>query len=346
MSTPMQIHLVAVNDSPNSRLLYSNVLTSASAVREHQHVLTDSPADADLNLLVGELPSMQEAKAAPLVQQYPDKTLLYTEIDASIPFLAGVYCSARKGRPFDEGRTRSFAYLSSYGTARNPQIALAQPSEKSLLCCFRGKRDCRVRARLMDHDFNRSDVLIVDTSDYTHWIDGHSNREDMQKDYVATMMRSHFALCPRGAGFGSIRLFEAMEMGIAPVLFSDFYQLPKGPRWGDFLLQIKEGEYARTAEILDRHVSESAERGRLAREAWQQYFAPEVAFNRLIEQVMEVREESRAGERTMRRLWPVLQARDQGRARAAALFHRTRKRLRTMVGLSAETKGAVPTDGI
>ena len=80
-----------------------------------------------------------------------------------------------------------------------------------------------MRGWLLDHDFGRPDVVVTDTSDYEHWGESKIDPEQAQQDYVDTLLRSHFAVCPRGKGFGSIRKFEAMELVVAPVMLADRY---------------------------------------------------------------------------------------------------------------------------
>ena len=86
----------------------------------------------------------------------------------------------------------------------------------------------------------------------------------------------------RGAGSGSIRLFEVMQAGVAPVLISDKYLLPAHVPWDNFLIRIAERDIARLAELLESHLSSAEDRGRLARQAWLDYFSPEKEFDIII----------------------------------------------------------------
>jgi hypothetical protein len=108
-------------------------------------------------------------------------------------------------------------------------------------------------------------------------------REQRQQSYAQTLAASHFVLCPRGAGTGSIRLFEVMQAGVAPVLISDDYPLPPQVPWNTFLLRIAEKDIRRLPELLQPHLASSAERGRLARQAWLNHFAPELQFDAIVD---------------------------------------------------------------
>jgi hypothetical protein len=105
------------------------------------------------------------------------------------------------------------------------------------------------------------------------------------------MCSSKFVLCPRGDGCGSIRLFEAMELGIAPVILSDRWLPPKGPEWHKFALFVKESDLLNLPHIIESHASEYEERGRLARKAWEEYFSDSVVFNRCMEAIEDLKKD-------------------------------------------------------
>ena len=269
-------------------------------------MLTDDPEVAEVILLAGDFESYAEARANELLRRYPEKTFAYSEIDALVPYAPGVYGSAARPRGVNLRRTQSNIYFSRYASSMNPEIRHRPDEPKQWLFCFRGRRDCRVRKDLIEHDFGRPDVQVLETAGYMHWQNGMVGQKDAQKVYADMLAGSHFALCPRGMGFGSIRLFEVMEMGVAPVLLADRYELPPGPDWGKFLVQVPEREYARLPTILEPLTGESRERGALARRAWEECFAPELVFDRVMDQIVSIRKQRRVPERLMRHLWPVL----------------------------------------
>jgi hypothetical protein len=131
--------------------------------------------------------------------------------------------------------------------------------------------------------FDRPDVLIENTSSYYHWYDGQPNRRDLQLAYAETILASDFVLCPRGAGSGTMRFFEVMAAGVAPVLISDDYELPPGPDWDKFLIRVRERDIAGLPELLQSRVGRAAEYGRQAREAYVEYFSIEREFDVVVE---------------------------------------------------------------
>ena len=284
-----------------------------------RHELIDDPQRAEMVLLAGDFESYAEVRENTLLRRYPEKTFAYSEIDALVPYVRGVYGSAAKPRFFDLRRTQSNIYFSRYGSAHNPEIRYRPDEPKRWLFCFRGRSDCRVRADLLSHDFGRPDVQVQETESYIHWQHGALGEGNARKDYADLLAQSHFALCPRGMGFGSIRLFEVMEMGVPPVLLADRYALPPGPAWDSFLVQVPESDVPSLPRILEPLVPQSWRRGELARKAWEQFFAPPVVFDRMIEQILEIRRSSLVPERWFRIAWPVLDLHANLRRSAAGL---------------------------
>jgi hypothetical protein len=305
----MLVHVAVANGTPKSAVRLDEIIAMHARSRTRRHQLTGDPKAAELIVLAGDLESLADARANKLIQQYPEKTMAYSEIDALIPYVPGVYGSASKPKLIDLRRTQSNIYFSRYGTSLNPEMRHRPDEAKEFLFCFRGRKDCRVRANIIDFPYNRADVQVMEATAFMHWSDGIVGRRQAQKEYADALAASHFALCPRGMGFGSNRLFEVMEMGIAPVLLADRYALPPGPDWDSFMLIVPEQDFARLPELLDAHVAESRVRGQKARKAWEEFFAPEVIFDRMIDQMCEIRRQRIIPERVYRWFWPLQQMR-------------------------------------
>ena len=271
----MNIHLSPVTDTELATLLPLRVQHST-------HTLTDDPTAADLILLLGSFGANPHYLLDhPLYSAFPDKCAVYTEDDNYLPLAPGVYCSARVDQHSRAGRISTYSYVSASGRYSNPYVT-DSGTNKSLLFSFQGGSTSLLRKRLFNLTFSRPDVLIENTSTYYHWDLNQPGREARQQRYAQTLAASNFVLCPRGAGTGSIRLFEVMQAGIAPVLISDAYLLPPHVPWDTFLLRIPEKNIAHLPELIEPHLATAAERGRLAREAWLNYFAPECEFDAII----------------------------------------------------------------
>ena len=248
-----------------------------------RHTLTEDALSADLILFLGN-PTREPHLLLdhPLYRAHPDKCAMYSEDDEYLPLLPGVYCSPLTGSHTRSRRVFSWSYASASGRIANPFLHRA-PAQKSLLFSFQGGSTSILRKRIYRLRFNRPDVLIEDTSAYCHWDLNQAGRQQRQRSYAETLAASHFVLCPRGAGSGSIRLFEVMQAGVAPVLISDNYPLPPNVPWHTFLLRIAEKDIRRLPELLEPHVESSPARGQLAREAWLKHFAPQPEFDAIVD---------------------------------------------------------------
>ncbi|MDE3103778.1 MAG: exostosin family protein [Acidobacteriota bacterium] len=274
----MNLYLAAVDDSEALRLLHERASLSQAG-----HVLTQDPAAADMILLAGSFGSEPNRLLDhPLYRQFPDKCAVYTEDDNYLPLAPGVYCSSRTDEHARSGRTFSFAYLSRNGTFSNGFLPEGPVPEKKYLFSFQGGSTSLLRKKLFNLRFDRADVLVENTSTYYHWDLTQPDRQQRQQRYAETLAQSHFVLCPRGAGTGSIRFFEVMQAGVAPVLLADDYLLPDGVDWDSFLLRIPENQLGQLPELLEPYLPTSAERGRKAREAYLRHFAPELEFDAIV----------------------------------------------------------------
>lgn len=281
----MRIHLTATRETELPGLF------EARAGFSQQHKLVANPGEAELILLLGSFgQDPRELLDHPLYKAYPSLCAVYTEDDNYLPLAPGVYCSAHRDEHARAGRIFSYSYVSRNGRYKNQYLAetpaglpAANAPEKRYLFSFQGGSTSLLRKRLFNLKFDRPDVLIENTSRYYHWDDSQPDRQSRQLRYAETVAASHFVLCPRGAGVGTIRFFEVMAAGVAPVLLADDYELPPGPAWDRFLLRVRERDISRLPALLESQLGSAAERGRLAREAFVEYFSVEREFDRVVE---------------------------------------------------------------
>ena len=281
----MKIHLAVSHETELVALF------QARAALKKAYELTDDPSSADLILMLGSFGvNPRDLLDHPIYKAFPERCAVYTEDDNYLPLAPGVYCSAHRDEHSRAGRIFSYSYVSRNGRYQNPYLAetgsalpAAPAADRRYLFTFQGGSTSLVRKRLFNLKFDRADVLIENTSRYYHWDDSQPDRQARQLAYAQTVASSYFVLCPRGAGLGTIRFFEVMAAGIAPVLLADDYELPPGPAWDTFLLRIPERELARLPALLEAQVATAAERGRLARQAYVEYFSVEREVDRIIE---------------------------------------------------------------
>jgi hypothetical protein len=281
----MKVYLGAVCETDQVGILQSHAVYSKS------HEIVSDPSAADVILIFGASAlEPQRLLEYGLYEALPERCAIYTEDDDCLPLIPGVHTNAPISKHTRIGRIFNYAHITRNGQFQNrfleettSPVPIGMKAEKRYFFTFQGGSTSILRKRIYNLKFNRSDVLIENTSAYWHWDNSQSDRDERQRRYAETLAASHFVLCPRGAGVGSSRFFEVMAAGVTPVLLSDDFALPPGPAWDRFLIQVRERDIAKLAEILEPYLASAAERGRLARQAFDEYFSIEREFDRIVE---------------------------------------------------------------
>lgn len=122
-----------------------------------------------------------------------------------------------------------------------------------------------------------------------------------------------------------MRLFEAMQMGVAPVIISDGWILPNGPAWGEFAIVLPEDTDELEALLIAREPYYE-EMGRKARAAWERFFAVDSYFDYLVDQAIDIRRTQWGPERQYWRLRRAVVAPSRLRLRARGIAARLFRR--------------------
>jgi Exostosin family len=304
----------------------------AGLCRTEDLKLVSAPEIADLILIVDifEADLYAGLRRNRIWQKWPEKSFAYCEGDCPPTFLHGLHSSASKALS-GSGRFQGCAYpvhQLCYPNPRPPAADLAA-TPKDLLFFFAGRSSHRVRRQLLAHNFNRADVFVEDTSSYNHFAGQTENhRARARRPYWEMASRSKYALCPRGAGTSTVRIFEMMEASIAPVIMADDWLPPLGPSWEEFALFVPESEISSIYETVKAHEGEFAHRGRLARQAWEQYFSPENYWSFVLRSIRRIQENQRYPELLYARSLSLLAVQEWGRQR----------RIRTSIRLKSGLK--------
>lgn len=233
-----------------------------------------SPEEADWILFMEGDPrhGFRALRRHPLLARHFGKCFLFGWLAHRLKPLPGIYTSVSEAE-FAAGRCRPVAYPARATPPPNPFFPDA-PDERPRrwLFSFVGAATSWTRRRLYRTEFDRADVLVRDTSGYRPW-DGQCDA-DFQRGYVESLLDSAFVLCPRGYGLGTLRLYETLRCGRAPVLLADGLALPEGPRWDEFCLRVPERALAELPARLEPLREHAAEMGRRARRAWEDFFQP------------------------------------------------------------------------
>ena len=284
----MKIHVTSADLRTAQFRVQEEILISLWQQSDQRHELTDDPKTADY-ILVGNIAGpnwFQSLRENPLINKFPEKCFAISDSDRPMPLLRGVYTSANRNHPFNF-RYRSGAYNLYAKDLRNPNIESHQGDafdhEKKFLCSFAGRDSSPVRCRLFRLKPREDCPIINTTSKFTVFGTALEGQEPWGLKYKSMLEESRFALCPRGVGTASMRLFEAMKMGVAPVILADDWILPKGPDWESCSIILAENEAERIFDVLSAQESRYKELGRKARSTYERYFADSAYFNYLVD---------------------------------------------------------------
>lgn len=213
-------------------------------------------------------------------REHRDKVVVHSGKDLPRPLIPGLYPSIHS------------ATARWLGCEGGPYLAPPNPFLESShlwngridrLASFRGACSRKpARLRLLSiadrHSWSRRGIEVIDTgADFirTLRLGDHAGHLELKRIAVESMLASRFALCPEGAGLSSFRIYEAMQLGRAPVIIADGWCRPVGPDWNSFAIFVPRRRLAQLPEILDRHQDRWREMGACARAAWEQFFSPD-----------------------------------------------------------------------
>jgi hypothetical protein len=184
----------------------------------------------------------------------------------------------------------------------------ARPPERSpdLLYSFVGRRCHPVRDRIFEIAHDPRTTVVFDTlRTYRHFAGGVGRPPEAQRSYVDIALRSHFALCPRGWATSTLRIYEMMALGVAPVILADRWVPPGGPDWSRCAVFVPERQVSDLPRILAERASEWRALGDAAFAAFREYFSPERQFRTLASALEDLMPVSAAARRRLARSWPV-----------------------------------------
>lgn len=283
-------NLTEKSDTQTKRLLllFKNATQTKFAI-------TINPKEADLILVCdaffdnyGEMMFKNQ-----ILKNYTNKCFLLSNIDRPLPLFRGILTSGEKSC-FNFGRIRSCSYTAALTNFINPFIHQyflnnEKPVEKKFLFSFIGRDSDPIRRAIFLNDFDRNDILVENTENSFDLYNRNNEFLKKQKYYFETLLESKFALSPRGWGANSYRLFEAMMLGVAPVIISDKWLLPKGPDWKSFSLIIPSENINSLEKIIIENEFRYLEMGIKAREAFLKYFDDKVFFEYITNNCLEIR---------------------------------------------------------
>jgi hypothetical protein len=255
----------------------------ASQDRFRTHSLVEDADAADIVLFLDGHQHWQDLTLSaivehPLTRRDRDRAFLYNEMDQPWCAMPGLYVAMPR-RSFDWQRQRPCSYLALV----NDLAAAPAPrtTEPDLLFSYLGRLGHPTREAIVQLRHPRA--IVEDTSSLSFFGPTTEKVAAQKRRYADVVRRSKFVLCPVGSGASSFRLFETMAAGTVPVIVSDEWVEPLGPKWSDCAIRVAEKNVRDLpAQIAEREADFPA-MARAARAAWEEWFAPDVLFHRMIE---------------------------------------------------------------
>ncbi|MHB2169151.1 exostosin domain-containing protein [Alsobacter sp. R-9] len=247
------------------------ILARALAVLSQSSALVLSDVEkADVILVVDDA-YLSFADALQLRRQFKPPIVAHIESDWPLPVFPGTYPSMRPVSLM-AGAT-GWSYLSACDAEAWPDT---EHSKSRYLFSFLG----RVATHPIRRDIaalHTDETPCVDVADAPSFFPNFDRRDT----YRQSLLNSDFVLCPRGFGRSSIRIFEAMACGRAPVVIGHDWAPPPVGNWQDFSVRIHEADIARIPNILGARRSEARQLGATAKRVFDSYFRSKVFFDRL-----------------------------------------------------------------
>lgn len=266
--------------------------------------LVDCADDADIFVVVENYKN-NVSRRLPLRTILAERAVVYSEGSClPTPILPGVYVTLNR-RHYNPERTISHAYVSHLAeTEGNPfcRGACDEQTQKDFRFSFIGRNCHPCRDRIFHAFSEMSSVRVRDSSQLYYHFGGRKREVSLQKSFVDVIKRSEFSLCPRGYSPASIRLYESMRLGVAPVIISDDWTAPDGPDWERFSVRVKEEDVEKIPSILAEYAAHFREMGINARKAFDEWFAAEVLAKNILTE-LERLSRGTARLETVRRLY-------------------------------------------
>jgi Exostosin family len=312
-STPsVKVLLASCETGPGSWRGQEVRLRECHALSDHSHTLVTDPHEADIILLGNARQADSGARLLEneLLRQWPDKCFTLSDEDHPPILVRGIHASARRSILFSR-RIRSGSYCIYPEDFKNPFVdaLAADPSQapaKAHLFSFIGRDSHPVRHALLRMKFHDPGIVVEDSSDFDLWGEPGTDATRRQQRYATMLAASRFSLCPRGAGTASLRLFESLQLGVAPVILADDWPPPRGPDWHSCAIFVKERHVRDIERILTRRADDAAMLGANARRAFEEHFSKHACFNFIVRNCLDIRERQWLPERTHLRLAPLL----------------------------------------
>jgi hypothetical protein len=148
---------------------------------------------------------------------------------------------------------------------------------RTMKCTYRGRNTHKCRRQLST--INLPEYSLIDST---------LSNSIPKSEYLTELDHSVYAVCPRGHGLTSFRLYEAMARGCLPVIIADGWVPPKGIAWDRFCTFVKESNIESLPSLLSCSETELVDRQESLRIEFNTYLSPDVRMNYFLQQISDV----------------------------------------------------------
>lgn len=283
---------------------YNRVLRAAEIDKFGVHELVEDAAKADVILFVERIDGagrlLQRVRKHPLMQRFRDKSVVVNPRYKRFPLVPGIYASIKR-KWYREDRTRTGHYFEVWDNAELEWKPAT--GEEPHLFSFTGSYNTAVVRQQFRQLESDDRAYLKDTADDDRLVRSTDDTEllrEYRRGFVQTVQDSKFVLCPRGIGPSSLRLFESLLMGRPPVILADEWVAPTGIDWSACSIRLREDEVAKIPGVLREREGDFMEMAAAARTCWEDWFAEDATFHRLVEWSLEILPARNAGGRDWR----------------------------------------------
>jgi hypothetical protein len=278
-------------DHPFARRDYERLVQFSALDSIRKHLVCSDPSKADVIAFIGSAKAnFADITSSRLYKEHKQKSVIFYSGDKAIPTLPGVYtCLENRTSIRWRKSLQAGCYLR---VADNDSLDINESlcNAKYLFSFVGNAKNHVVREKicaLVSHQ-----AILRDSSlDSRQQCDGISGENaDRGILYRDAMANSKFILCPRGIGVSSWRLFESMRAGRVPVIISDDWMAPAGPRWSEFAIFIKESEVHSIPAVLENYEANAVALGAFARREWEKWYSKERVFTTVVDQLIAARQ--------------------------------------------------------
>jgi hypothetical protein len=276
-----------INSDSNFTPLYLNESQKLDPFKIHQ--ITNDPDEADLIIFAEHHPGHDqncfEVLRNDIYKKHKKKCYLYHDHDRAITLIPTIVANLEQEN-YVLNFTEPFWLMIQLSPNNFIRQTVAYHQKKYLFSFVGASRTHPIRQKILEIKCDRS--YLKDTFNQNSWEISGFDKEKYQKEFADICFNSKFILCPRGIGANSYRLYESMEIGVAPVIISDDWVPMVGPKWEEFSIRVPQADIDKIAEILELREPESERMGKLARQAWENWFAKDKQFHYIAEAALKL----------------------------------------------------------